>query len=250
MKETSLVKGVMLLESLATLDREATLAQLVTSTEIAKPTAHRLLQSLVQLGYVQHRVGGFYQLTGRMGVVANGFGNSNLCHLAMPILQEISQQTGETINLGILRKTRIAYLAVLECQHALRRVASPGGTDPFYCTALGRAIVAHLPLPQQEQMLKSTKITPRTVQTVIEQDQLRGIFEKVRQDGWAMEVDQNDLGVTCVGAPVFSGDQVLAAISLSVPTIRNDKERQQQLVKAVCQAASKLTSQLSDSSTT
>jgi len=249
MKETSLVKGVMLLESLAESDSEAALAQLVEATGIVKPTAHRLLQSLVQLGYVRHRTGGFYQLTGRLGVVANGFGSSNLCHQAMPILQQISQQTGETINLGVLRKTRIAYLIVLESQHALRRVASPGGTDPYYCTALGRAIAAHLPLSQQEQMLKSTEITPRTEQTVTDRDQLRKIFEKVRQDGWAVEVDQNDLGVTCVSAPVFSGDQVLAAISLSVPTVRNEENRQQELVKAVCQAASELTCQLGSSST-
>jgi len=249
MKETSLVKGVMLLESLAASDSEATLAQVVESTGIVKPTAHRLLQSLVQLGYVRHRVGGFYQLTGRMGVVANGFGSSNLCHLAMPILQQISQQTGETINLGVLRKTRIAYLIVLESQHALRRVACPGGTDPFYCTALGRAIVAHLPLPQQELMLKSTEITARTDQTVTDRDKLRGILEKVRQESWSIEVDQNDLGVTCLSAPVFSGDQVLAAISLSVPTSRNDKGRQQELVKAVCHAASELTDQLDSSST-
>ncbi len=243
MKETSLVKGVLLLESLAALDSEATLAQLVEATGIVKPTAHRLLQSLVQLGYVQHRAGGFYQLTGRLGVVANGFGNSNLCHQAMPILQQVSQQTGETINLGVLRKTRIAYLIVLECQHALRRVASPGRTDPFYCTALGRAIVAHLPLPQQEQMLKSTEIAPRTEQTVTDRGQLREILEKVRQDGWAVEVDQNDLGVTCVSAPVFSGDQVLAAVSLSVPTIRSDGDRRKELVKAVRDTAAALTHQ-------
>ena len=198
--------------------------------------------SLVQLGYVRHRPGGFYQLTGRLGVVANGFGSSNLCHQAMPILQQLSQQTGETINLGVLKKARIAYLIVLESQHALRRFANAGETDPFYCTALGRVIVAHLPLRQQEQMPESTDLVPRTEHTVIDRDQLGKILEKVRQDGWAVEVDQNDLGVTCFSAPVFNGDQVLAAISLSLPTIRNDRNRQQELVKAVCLAAAEMTS--------
>jgi len=244
MKETSLVKGVLLLESLAASDNEATLAQVVESTGIVKPTAHRLLQSLVQLGYVQHRAGGFYQLTGRLGVVASGFGSSHLCHHGMPILQQLSQQTGETVNLGVLRKVRVVYLVVLESQHALRRVASPGETDPFYCTALGRAIVAYLPQSQQEQMLRSTEIVPRNKQTVTDRERLRKILQKVRHDGWAVEVDQSDLGVTCVGAPVFSDGQILAAISLSVPTIRSDKDRRQELVETVCQAASELTCKL------
>lgn len=244
MKETSLVKGIMLLEALATLDNEATLARLVELTGIVKPTAHRLLQSLAQLGYVEHREGGFYQLTGRLGVVASGFGSTQLCHQATPILQRLSQQTGETINLGVLRNGRVAYLVVLESQHALRRVASPGETDPFYCTALGRAIVAHLPRSQQERLLQSTELAAHTTQTVTDRGKLEKILEKVRQDGWAIEIDQNDLGVTCVGGPVFCDDQVLAAISLSVPTIRTGQDRQQELIEAVRQAAADLTCQL------
>lgn len=247
MESTALVKGIGLLEALSSSGGEAALGQLAEMAGVAKPTAHRILAALMALGYVERQGAGIYRLTGRLSLVARGLSYSHLVEAAEAVLQRLATETGETVNLGVLRQQGIVYLRVLESTHALRRVATPDEVDPFYCTALGRAIVAYLPEPQRERLLRTASLEPRTEHTIIEADALREQFAQVRENGYALEMDQTDLGVTCIGAPLFQHDQVVAAISLSVPTARSDDQRRAQLIDAVRAAATAMTDKLNTS---
>src|SRR5581483_9217969 len=164
---------------------------------------HRLLQSLIGLGYVQHETGGVYRLTPKLRWLAMDWTDGRLATVADPILRTLHAGTGETVNLGTIRGDRICYLTTLESAHALRRVTQGEATDPALCTALGRAIAAHLPPSRRDQLLRTSSPKPRTPKTVTDVEELRRILTRAHQQGYAVERDQTDLGVTCIAAPIL-----------------------------------------------
>ncbi len=220
-----LVKAFSLIETLASSGGgSATLSSLARTTRQARPTTHRVLRSLLTMGYVEQLTDGEYRLTSKLGRLARGGADEDLVVLAQPVLQRLRDQTGETVNLGVLRGHSIAYLAVIESNHALRRVGAMTQDDPVFTTALGRAIASRLPPESVDRLLRSTPIPKRTPRTVTDPQKLRAILAAARRDGYVIERDQTDLGVTCFGAPVFHGGEVagevVGAISVSAPSAR------------------------------
>jgi DNA-binding IclR family transcriptional regulator len=104
------------------------------------------------------------------------------------------------LNLGVLQETFIYYIQVIETTKNLRWQVHAGTHDPFYCTALGRARIAHLPIQRQKHLLERTVIKRRTsftVFTVSGGDQLRAILTRTRYRIWALDDQENDEGVAC-----------------------------------------------------
>lgn len=240
MESTVLVKAFRLLESLGGAG-DRSLGDLAGNLGMSKPTAHRVLSSLVELGYVQRRETGVYRLTDKLRRIAPPNDSTDLLAFARPVLVALHKRTGETTNLGVLRGSKVEYLLVLESTHALRRVVANTDADPFHCTSLGRAIVAHLPPAVRDELIAGAEMVRRTPKTVTQRTQLRGILDRVRETGYAIEEDETDVGVVCVGAPVFDRDSVCAAVSVSVPTARADGVSRARLVQAVRKAARQIT---------
>lgn len=240
MESGSLVKAFSLIEQLADRQGAASLNDLALGARVTKPSAHRLLQSLIGLGYVQHETGGIYRLTPKLRWLAMDWTDGRLATVADPILRQLHADTGETVNLGTLRGDRICYITTLESAHALRRVTQGEAADPVLCTALGRAIAAHLSPSPREQLLRTSPPQPRTPKTVINVDELRRILTRAHQQGFAVERDQTDLGVTCIAAPVIVRGDPVAAISLSIPSARVDGDAERRWISQVRAAASSL----------
>lgn len=220
------------------------LGALAADVGLAKPTAHRILNALAKLGYIERMGSGVYRQTSQVRRLLNGRGDERLLAAARPILRRLHEQTRETVNLGVLRHGRVLYLEVLESPLPLRRVASANTIDPFHSTALGRAIVSHLSDEQRDLLLRSISPERRTPQTVIDPDELRRVLDEARERGFAIEENQTDLGVTCIAAPVFEADSVVAAISISLPSVRAHEAARGELIDAIRAAAAELTRRL------
>ena len=245
MESGILVKAFGLMETLARTSDGMSLADLADRNSLAKPTAHRVLQCLMTIGYVEKADGAVYRLTGKLRTLVLGPDDGDLLHAGEAPLRALHEKTGETTNLGVLRGDRVVYLIVQESTHALRRVVEANESDPFYCTAMGRAIVSQLPVDQQSMLLRKARLVKRTSQTVIDSGQLRAILQQAAHDGFVIEKNQTDIGVTCIGAPVLQNNRVIAAVSLSAPTVRFDAATQASWVKLVKQTARRIASSLS-----
>jgi len=242
-----LVKAFALLEALAGAGADgATLARLAGATRQTKPTVHRILRTLSMLGYVEHLPGGEYRLTGKLRGLGSVEADQELIARGRAALRRLNERTGETVNLGVLRNDRVVYLLTIESTHALRRVADPLARDgdPVFTTALGRAIVAHLPDESVEYLMRAAPPERRTPKTMTAAAELREILRKVRRDGYAIERDQTDLGVTCLGAPVFRGKEVVASLSVSAPSARAAAGPEKQWLAALRKAAGTLSREL------
>lgn len=220
MESSILTKAFGLLEALAGWPEGRGLAELASEVGLTRPSAHRVLSALVGLGYVEKFRAGVYRQTQQTSRLLFGMHDRRLLDLGLPLLEDLHSRTRETVNLGVLQQAQVAYLRVIESTLPLRRVVEPNSLDPFYCTALGRAIVSQLSPARQEELLASVQPEPRTPATVTSKRELRRVLAEAHEQGFAHERDQTDLGVSCIAAPVFDEDGVRAAISLSLPTSR------------------------------
>lgn len=241
---TSLGKAFQVLEVLAAAEGPRALLEIVQELGLHKPTVHRILGELVDLGYVSRVEKGVYEITPKLRRLASGELEDRLAEIADSCLRELHAETGETVNLGVLRGTNVRYLRVLESTHPLRRIVEPNTTDPFYSTSLGRAITLQLTDEEWDALINRTRLVARTTETVTNVRQLQKIHRQAQQDGYAVEQDQNDVGVTCIGAPVYQQENIVAAISLSVPTARADARALKRFIKAVLRTAEAISQKL------
>lgn len=216
-----LVKAFNVIEVMAELREPAPLRDIAAASDLPKGTLFRILQTLVTLGYAgQNPENSHYHLTGRLAYLGRNAGHEELKQLVAPHMRQLSERFNETVNLGILEGTQVCYLSVLEARRNLSWKVETGSHDVYYATALGRAIVAHMPPAQRDALLEQTRLQARTAHTVATLDALRAIIDDVAARGVAIDREENDHGVICIGHPVFLDDKVVAAISLSIPATR------------------------------
>jgi DNA-binding IclR family transcriptional regulator len=236
MASSVLIKAFALLEALADAAESLPLAGLSKRAHVGKPTGRRVLQSLLALGYVAQDADSSYRLTGKLRQIALGPADRWLVSAAGPALRRLHASVHETVNLGVLRRGRVFYLHVVEGAHAMGRIAGVQESDPFFTTALGRAIAANESAAVQEFLLGQMPLERHTPHTVVDITELGKILAQVRRLGYAIEQDQTDIGVTCVGAPILSHGMPVAAISVSLPTAKFTRKRKR-LVEEVRKAA-------------
>jgi len=216
-----LVKAFNTLEAMAEIAEPAPLRQIAKATGLPKGTLFRILQTLNTLGYVnQIEDSGYYYMTSQFSYLARNARQEDLKMLALPLMKQLNTKFNETINLGVLEGTFVYYVAVLEAQRPLSWRVPTGTRDMFYSTALGRAIVAWLNPQHRDALVQRANLRSRTSRTVMTKTGLTAILDKVRADGVAFDLEENDEGVVCIGVPMFLDGRVVASISVSIPLSR------------------------------
>lgn len=231
-----LEKAFLVLETFGKLGRSATLKELAETTKLPKPTLYRILQTLADLGYVdQDSARSRYALSVRLHQLARGGDDyEDLRGKVLPVMEELHRRFNETVNLGVLQLNHVYYVHFIETTQNLRWQVRPGTQDPFYCTALGRAIVAHLPDKRRQQLVGRIVFENRTPKTPANRQSVERLLDETAERGWALDDQENDLGVSCFGVPLFDGDgEVVASLSISVPQSRLTAELESEIVSSL-----------------
>ena len=239
---TSLEKGVKVLELLAE-QRSLTVSEVASRLGLNRAAGHRFLATLRDLGYVEKNEHNRYQLTFRileMGMkVADRF---EIRQEARGFMQELSKVFNETVNLGLWDGKDILHLDKIDSLEILRIDAPLGSKAPAYCTGLGKAILAHLPMDELNEYLSHTRLVPHGPNTIVSKKTLREELNKIRERGYAMDDEELAHGLSCVAAPVFDRTgRAIYALSVSFPSMRMTKdavENVQAKVRDVCRRLS------------
>jgi DNA-binding IclR family transcriptional regulator len=217
----TLAKGLTLLELVA--DRQGGygvgLVELARVLSWNKSTTHRLLATLVSLGYAQQDPGSGYY---RIGLKAFQLGAAysrdlDLRRKAAPTLIDLQQATDQDVSLVVLDAVtkEVVYIDRVESNHALRMHTPIGTRFPWNCTAAGKAIMAFLPEIEVKPLMAG-ELPRRTSASLHLAEALRVQLLRSRANGYATDNEENTAGVRCVAAPVFdSAGRAIAAISIS-----------------------------------
>lgn len=201
-----------------------TLADLCRQLNLNKSTLHRLLSSLIYMGYVkQDGETGKYSLSLKL----LGLSNKLLVHMDIldavrPSLKVLAQETGETVHFVQLDGVEAVYIYKEEStQNSVRMVSKVGSRIPLYCSGVGKAIAADMDQSQIQSIWEHSTIRKLTPHTIIDYPQFLAKIKEVREKGYALDDEENELGVRCiaVGLPDYRG-RAIYALSVSAPISR------------------------------
>ena len=183
----------------------------------------------------------------RLGVACLELGaaflrSSDLRQRALPTLEALRDETGETVHLGILDEFQGVYIEKLSGLHPIGLMSSHVSRRfPLYCTGLGKTLLAHLPEDMIQNYFARTNLTPYTENTITDLKQLQDELNQVRQLGYSTDNEEHEDGVACIAAPIFKHNGLAGAISISGPVNRiTDADKAKQLIHQVNRAAKKI----------
>jgi DNA-binding IclR family transcriptional regulator len=243
----SIARALTLLEALGEGTGEVGIVELSRRVSLHVSTVHRILATLAARGYVRQNTDtGRYSLGARVFHLAESYlSQLDLLRGVRPVLERLSRNTGETSNLVILDGREALYLDKVESPQNLRIFSRIGRRAPLYCTAVGKVLLAGRSVADVETLIGREPLQALTNQTVTSVPQLRRELEKIREQGFATDREECEEGACCIAAPVRNArGEVVAAVSLSGPTIRMQVRRVQELVPLVVAAAREGSAQL------
>ena len=193
------------------------LQQLAAEAELAKSTAHRLLASLITLGYArQDSTSGHYRLTLKMFEISSGIVNSmDIMGVAKVHLERLAQRTGDAVHLVIRDGQDIVYIYKTE-SGPMRMSSRVGLRSPLYCTGVGKAIMATLTDPEVADIWRHSTPSKLTEHTVVDFETLMQQMGEVRGCHYALDDEENELGIRCVAVAIPGpGGRADSAFSIS-----------------------------------
>jgi len=210
-------------------------------------TIHRILDTLKYWGYVEQDP---KSQKYRLGLKLLELGMAKLHQMdlareATPYLKELVKQCNETVHLGVLEGGEVLYLAKEESSQTIRMISYVGKRAPLHCTSLGKVLLAYLSAEERKKIL-GEKVLPRlTENTITDKRELEKELDKVREQGFALDREENEKDVRCVAAPIrnYQGE-VIAAVSISSPIFRLDKNIQNNLKEALIETSKKISMRL------
>lgn len=222
-------------------------AELSARLGLHKSTVHRLLTVLERNRYLEKNpISGKYRLGWKLIELGmHAVSRLDLSEIARPQLERLVEETGETAHMGILRQGEMISVANVESRKTLRTPSTVGRRTPVHCSSQGKVMLAFLQTGTVQEFVNLHGLKEYTRNTITKVTRLQLELETIRQRGYAVDNEEFEDGLKCIGAPVrdHSG-RVIAAISIAGPASRLTEQRMGHLVRSVTQAASGLSTAL------
>lgn len=219
----ALDRAVAILRAFDAPQPELTLREIAARSGLHKSTAFRILSTLERHGMIdQNPLSGEYRLGMELFALGQlAVARLDLLEIVRPFLVRLSERTKESAHLGTLRGGRVLYLDKVEGRHSLLMVSRVGDTAPAHCTSLGKAMLACLEDEEARRLLSGRAWTRPTPHTLRGLDALLADLAATRRRGYAVDDEELNVGVRCVGAALrdYTGGMV-GAISVAAPSAR------------------------------
>lgn len=227
------------LECLASANHPLSTREVAQHCGLSRPTAYRLLSTLLSRGYVEKTLNKHYCLGPRVLSLSKSLlDRLDLPELAKQDLHALCLASDETVHLAILDNTEALYVSKVESSQAVRMHSAIGTRNPLHSTAIGKSILAFLPLEERTALLDRMILTRRTHNTITDKTVLVEHLDAVHTQGFAIDDIEEEEGMRCVGAPIFNHTaRAIGAVSISGPAYRLSIARLEELSQLVRKTA-------------
>ena len=214
----SVERAFYLLELIADSPSGRTLTELSTLVDLPAPTTHRLLKTLVALGYARQFPSRRYGLG--LGLIGLGSrADTQFAPLALPHLEFLASTIGESANLAMLEGNMVVYVAQAPSPHPMRMFTEVGHRTFTHSTGVGKAILAYLDSGHVRKIVAKAGMPAATERTITDIGELELELSKIKEQGYAIDDGEHELGVRCYAVPLC-GVPIPMAISVSGPDFR------------------------------
>ncbi|UJP09787.1 IclR family transcriptional regulator [Microbacterium sp. KUDC0406] len=231
-----------LLELITDAGGDVTLSELSASTDLPLPTIHRLLRTLVALGYARQLPNRRYALGPRLIRIGEGAARQ-FGALARPQLKSLVDQLGESANMAVLDGDMVVYVAQVQSQHSMRMFTEVGRRANVHDTGVGKAILAQLPNDTVRGIVGRTGMATPTEFSIGTVEDLIAELDRIRERGYSIDEQEQEIGVRCYAMAVPDAP-TLTAVSVSGPISRVTEEFASRAIPLLRSAAEAISADL------
>lgn len=228
--------------------REMKLSDISDMLDLNKSTAHGIITTLKYHGLIdQDQETQKYRLGLHLMALGERVANSiDIIEISNPIIKDLCSKAGETVHLGTLDNMEVVYIDKMESNQSMRIFSAIGARNPAYSTGIGKALLAYVDEEKLEKTIPE-ELKSFTTNTITEKAKLLKELKNIRHNGYSMDNEENNIGLTCIAAPIFdSHGNAKYAISVSGPTIRMNYKKIEESKELVIDAAYKISEKLGD----
>lgn len=239
----------LILRLLAACPQGLSLAEVVRRLQIPRSSTTALLRDLVQTQLVETAHGPRGPVF-RIGILAFEVGSAYLSQRdlndeAREVVHQISASLIETAHLAVLDGSDVVYVAKAESNRTMRVGSAVGRRLPAHATAVGKALLAYLDPAEFLIRYPNDGLRIMTARTIPDRSLLQAELNRVRERGFAFDDEESTPDIQCLAVPVFGSDgRVVAALSLSIPTVRMARLDQSKLLAGLCDARDEMSRRL------
>lgn len=243
---TALQRGLRLLQLFTQFDRGLTTMQVARLSGLPVSTVHRFLVNLESSGFLNCSASGVYHLgLACFAVGQAALGQLDVRRLSLPYLLELNQQTRETIHLTVRHGLTAVYVEKIDSPEQLRIHSRIGAAVPLHCTAVGKVMLAFMPDEEREQVLRQLDLKRVTANTVGSLQELQTELQRVRKNGYACDLEENEVHIRCIAAPIHNHTgAVQSSLSITAPVVRMPVTRLRQLAPLIQDAGLRVSAEL------
>lgn len=213
---------------------------------IHKSTVYRLLSTLQYRGYVKQNNEGKYKIGLKLFEVGSlVINNIDLRKEVDPYLREIMKISQETVHLGVLDDNDVVYIDKVESHNTIRMYSRIGRRNHASSTSLGKVLLAYSDDEVVEEVIEEDGLKKLTENTITDKDEFYSHLSKIREQGYAIDDEEQEYGIRCIAGPIFNhkGD-IIAAFSISGPVMRMTLEKVDSLKEVVKEYSEKISQAL------
>jgi len=236
-----------MLEAVAQESEGLSNAEISRKLEIPKSSASYILRTLEKQGYLnRNSETGKYRVGLKVLSLSRGaLTGIDVREVALPIMRHLMEKTNLTCHLAILDGSDAVYIEKVEPQGFIRMDTWVGRRMRVHATSVGKALVAHIPQERLERIIAESGMEKRTAKTITTLPRLLKDLEKVREQGYAVDDEENNMGARCLGAPVFNQNGIIeASLGLSGTINQVNPNTMPRIIEALKDAARHVSMQL------
>jgi len=243
----SLQHGLQILDMFERERPEIGIGEMAEQLGLHRSTTSRLAATLAAAGYLQPAgEPGRYRLSGRLTALGElAAAGADVRRTALPYLESLVQELGETGHLGVLEGTEAVTIGVVDGWQTVRMHSWVGKRSPAHCSSMGKALLAGLSAADFAARYRGRRLEARTERTITDTRELAAHLAQVRSHGYAVDRQELEPHLCCVAGPVFDRTgAVVASIGVSGPDSRIDDTAIPAIAAAVCQTADQISDRL------
>jgi IclR family acetate operon transcriptional repressor len=240
---TAVERTLLILEAAAQREQGLSNAEFSRKLKIPKSSASYILRTLEQHGYLRRdEESGKYRLGIKvLGLSRAALSGVDLREIALPIMKRLVEHVHVTTHLAVLDHGEAVYVEKVEAPGFIKMDTWIGRRMAVHTTAVGKAMLAFKPRAEQEALIRERGLRRNTKFTITTPAKLLKELDRVRESGYAVDDEENNLGVRCVGAPIFNAQgEVEASVASTGTTAAVTREGVPRLAEQVKEAARRI----------
>lgn len=240
----ALEKTIAILNLISSSQDDYTITELCNQLELPKATVFTIMRSLESHRFVEKDRNGHFYIGPKLYQLGMTYALDNsIVEWSKPYLLKLMEETGFTVHLGVLEDTQIMYIAKVEPENFIKFSTYAGMTTDMHTSSLGKAIAAYLDKGKLNKILQKTGLPTHTNKSITSEEDFHQALQLVQEQGYAVEDEEGELGVRCIGAPILkSFSTTPTAISVTAPLTHLPPEKYETIGKQVQKMAEKLSS--------